>query len=32
MFTIANYMLLIVELKELCMIRLQDNTIRGNSK
>lgn len=32
MFTIANYMLLIEELKELCVIRLQDNTIRGNSK
>lgn len=32
MYTIANNMLLIVELKELCMIRLQDIIIRGKSK
>lgn len=32
MYTIANNMLLIVELKELCMIRLKDITIRGKSK
>lgn len=31
MYTIANNMLLKVELKELCMIRLRDITIRGKS-